>query len=168
MAAEKQAQTGTIPTKQVALLLMISEERVRQLAKMGFIPRAGGGRYNLVAAVQGYIKFLKDEERRTSKSASESRVKDARAAEIERRMAREDRKIIALEEAVWAADKMSGEFLRSISGLPARITRNPSERRRIESICDSERTRLEARFAEIASSVRSGVETDAADDEDDA
>ena len=166
--AEQAAEAGTITTGQAARLLMISDERVRQLTKMGYVPKAAKGRYNLVAVVQGYIKYLKDDERRSSKSAAESRVRDARAAEIERRMAREDRKIIALEEAMTAYDFATGLYLQSISGLPARMTRNTSERRRLEAICDTERQRLATRFAEGASSVRTGVEAFDADDEDDA
>ena len=166
--AEQTEQAGTITTAQAAKLLKVTEDWVRQLSRKGYIPKAARGRFNLVAVVHGYIAYRDDEARRTTKGAAESRVRDARAAEIERRMAREDREIIALEEAAWAFDKASGEYLRSMSGLPARITRNPSERRRIEIICDSERARLEARFGEIASSLRAGGEDDAADDEDDA
>lgn len=167
MAADA-AQTGTITTGQVAKLLMLSDERVRQLTVKGYLPKVSKGRYHLVAVVQGYIRFLKDEERHSSKTAAESRVRDARAAEIERRMAREDRKIIALDEAMAAHDHATGLYLQSISGLPARMTRNASERRRLEAICDTERQRLAARFAERASALRSGVDAFDADDEDDA
>lgn len=168
VSGEQPQQAGTITTSQAARLLMISDERVRQLTKSGFVPKAARGRYNLVALVQGYIRFLKDDERRTSKSAAESRVKDARAAEIERRMAREDRKIIALEEAMAAFDQATGLYLQSLSGLPARMTRNASERRRLEAICDTERERLSHRFAEDASALRTGIEAAGAEDEDDA
>lgn len=168
VSAQAPQQAGTITTSQAARLLMISDERVRQLTKAGFVPRAARGRYNLVALVQGYIRFLKDDERRSSKSAADSRVRDARAAEIERRMAREDRKIIALDEAMAAFDHATGLYLQSLSGLPARMTRNASERRRLEAICDTERERLSHRFAESASALRTGVEAAGAEDEDDA
>lgn len=161
-------QAGTISTAQAARLLMVSDERIRQLAKNGHIPKIAKDRFNLIAVVQGYIRFLKDEERRSSKSAADSRVRDARAAEIERRMAREDRDIIMLDEAMAAYDFATGLYLTSISGLPARMTRNASERRRLEAICDGERQRLADRFAEGASALRSGEAAVDADDEDDA
>ncbi len=150
------AEAGTITTSQAARLLMVSDERVRQLTKAGFVPKAARGRYNLVALVQGYIRFLKDDERRSSKSAADSRVRDARAAEIERRMAREDRKIIALDEAMAAFDQATGLYLQSLSSLPARITRNSAERRRIEAVCDAERQRLSDRFAQSAVTLQTG------------
>lgn len=161
-------QAGTITTTQAARLLMLSDERVRQLTKSGYVPTLAQGRYNLVAVVQGYIKYLKDDERRSSRSVADNRVRDARAAEIERRMAREDRDIIMLDEAMAAYDFATGLYLTSISGLPARMTRNASERRRLEAICDGERQRLADRFAERASALRSGEAAVDADDEDDA
>jgi len=160
-------QAGTITTTQAARLLMLSDERVRQLTKSGYVPTLAQGRYNLVAVVQGYIKYLKDDERRSSRSVADNRVRDARAAEIERRMAREDRDIIMLDEAMAAYDFATGLYLTSISGLPARMTRNASERRRLEAICDGDRQRLADRFAEGASALRSGEAAVDADDEDD-
>lgn len=129
-----EAQSGSITVAQAAKLLMISEDWVWRLAKKGYFTRVSPGRYNLVAVVQGYIRYLKDDERRSSKSAADSRVRDARAAEIERRMAREDRDLIMLDEAIEAYDFATGLFLESISGLPARMTRNAGERRRLEPI----------------------------------
>src|ERR1017187_2372879 len=64
-------------------LLMLSSMRVRQLVEAKWIPKTGT-QYPLSGAVQGYIKFLKDSERRTSKSAGAARVQEARAAGLER------------------------------------------------------------------------------------
>ena len=66
---------GLIPIGQAARLLMISEERIRQLVKQGFIPKPEKrGFVQLVGAVQGYLRYLKDDERRSAKSAADSRV----------------------------------------------------------------------------------------------
>lgn len=161
-------QAGTITTAQAARLLMVTEDWIRQLSRNGYLAKAGRDSFNLVAVVQCYIKYLKDDERRSSRSAADSRVRDARAAEIERRMAREDRDLIMLDEAMAAYDFATGLYLASVSGLPARMTRNASERRRLEAICDGERQRLADRFAEGASALRTGEAAIDADDEDDA
>lgn len=50
--------SNTITTDTVAKLLMITPRRVEQLAKSGALPRVGPSQFALVAAVQGYIKFL--------------------------------------------------------------------------------------------------------------
>ena len=48
----------TLPTRQVAALLGMTTRRVRQLAGDGIIPRAARGRFRLIAAVQGYCRYL--------------------------------------------------------------------------------------------------------------
>lgn len=65
-------QAGTITTAQAARLLMVSDERIRQLAKNGHIPKIAKDRFNLIVVVQGYIRFLKDEERRSSRTTTAS------------------------------------------------------------------------------------------------
>lgn len=165
--AYDEPQAGTISTAQAARLLMVTEDWVRQLSRNGYIAKAARDRYNLVTAVQGYIRFLKDEERRSSKNAADSRVRDARAAEIERRMAREDRKLVDIDEAMAVFDDMSGEMLSFVNGLPAMITRNTGERRRIADIVDQARGRLVARFAESLRVLQAGHPAADADEEDD-
>lgn len=67
--AQSAGQTGTISGEQAARLLMISAERVRRLVNAEYITRAGVGRYPMVGVLQGYIRFLKNEERRTADRA---------------------------------------------------------------------------------------------------
>jgi hypothetical protein len=59
--------SGRIPVGQAARLLMISEERIRQLVKQGYVSRSEKRGYvQLVGAVQGYLRYLKDDELATS------------------------------------------------------------------------------------------------------
>lgn len=90
-----QEQAGMITTAQAAKLLKVSEDWVRQLSRKGYIPKAARGKFNLVSVVHGYIAYRDDDSRRTTKSASESRVRDARADEIERRMRSRSSKIVS-------------------------------------------------------------------------
>lgn len=157
---------GTVSTESLAKLLMLSTDRIRQLARAGHIARAGHGRFILVTAVQGYIKFLKEAEQRASKSTAENRVRDARAAEIERRMAREDRQIVDLDEAMGTLEDISGLMLAALGSLPAQITRNPSERRRIENIVHAAQERLVNRFAQKMAALQTGEDDAVAKDGD--
>lgn len=158
---------NSIDTNTAAALIKVTPRYVRQLASQGWFKQVARDRWNLIEVVQGYIACLKDEGRRTAKSAADSRVRDARAAEIERRMAREDRTVIDLDEAAATVDRVAGEFLQAVGGLPARITRDPRERQRIEAICDAERLRLTDVFAERALALKSGLSADQTLDEDD-
>lgn len=165
MAADK---GNLIDTSTAAALLKVTPRWIQQLAKDGWIKSAGRGKWSLVGVVQGYIDFLKDENARKTKSASQSAVQEARAEEIRRRIAREDRETIDVAEAVESFERATGEFIQSIAGLPARITRNPRERKRIEAICDAERQRITDRFAEIAHTLSTGIAVADPGDEDDA
>ena len=54
------AERATYPQSTIAKLLDLTERRVRQLTAEGVIPRADRGQYELVPAVQGYIRFLRE------------------------------------------------------------------------------------------------------------
>ena len=62
-------RAGTITIDVAAKLLTVTPEWVRQLTKDGWIAKTNRGRYRVVDVVQGYIRFLKDEARRVTKTA---------------------------------------------------------------------------------------------------
>jgi len=51
---------ATQPITVIARLLDLSERRVQQLVHDGVIPKAERGRYELVGAVRGYVRYLRD------------------------------------------------------------------------------------------------------------
>jgi hypothetical protein len=77
------AEAGIISTEVACQLLMLSRQRIDQLVAAGHLQRHAPGRFRTVDVVQGYIRFLRDEDRRSSKSAADSRMRDAKAREIE-------------------------------------------------------------------------------------
>jgi hypothetical protein len=148
-------------------LLMLTPERLGQLAREGRITKDGRDRYPLVPLVQGYITFLKDEERRSSRSAAATRTSDARAREIELRIARTENQLIDFEEHTAVLDELVGMFTVALAGLPAQVTRDLELRRKIEAACHDLRDRLAARAAERSAELRAGgsvAQTDAEDD----
>ena len=50
----------TYPVTVISKLLDLTPRRVQHLANEGVIPRAEKGRYELVPAVQGYIRYLRE------------------------------------------------------------------------------------------------------------
>lgn len=164
--ADEQAQSGMITVGQVAKILMVSEERVRQLVKLGYIPRATKGQYVWIAAVQGYIRFLKEEDRRSSKSASASRLQDAKVAEAEMRMAEKRRELVSVEEATIALDIVMAKVRDEFTGLPARVTRDMDLRRKLEAEANGSLNRIadsltaSAEFIEKGGDLPSGWSAD--------
>jgi hypothetical protein len=70
--------------------------------------------------VQGYIRFRNDSDRRAQKSAADSRVRDARAREIELRNAVREGRLIEIDETMAIVEEMIGLFRAETAGLPAR------------------------------------------------
>jgi hypothetical protein len=136
MAEPDQQQAGYITLEQACRLVMLSNERIRQLVRDGYIPKPAKNSYPLVGVVQGYIRFLRDEDRRSSKVASESGLKQARQAEIEMRMAERRRDLVARPDAEAAMDDVVGQINQEFSGFAARVTRDPGMRRQIETKLD--------------------------------
>lgn len=130
MAEEK---SDLITVEVAARLLMLSGERIRQLSKAGYIPMPVRGKTTIVGAVQGYIRFLKDDARKNTKSEAASRAVDARAEEIQLKIAERKRELIPREDAILAMDLVVGEVNKVLTSLPARITRDVALRREIEA-----------------------------------
>ena len=160
--------SGKVASKEVACrLLMLTPRRVEQLAAEGWFQKDGRGRYPIVPLVQGYIRFLKDEARRSSKSAAASRVQDSRAREIDLRVARQEHRLINIDEHDAVVDELIGMFTTALNGLPAQVTRDPDERRKIAKACNETRQRLATRAAERSTELRASGEVAAPDAEDD-
>lgn len=150
---------GEIDAPSAARLLTITDTRLRQLVKDGWIKSTGKrGIYNTVECVQGYINFLRDESRRASKSKAESRVREARAQEIELRMAERARNLIPVEDANAAVDHVFGALKAELIGIPARCTRDLATRRVMEEEIDAALERACERIGEAEAAVRAGVD----------
>ena len=143
---EQSSAAGMMTLAQASTLLMVSDQWVRDLAKKGYVPAPERGMVPLVATVQGYIRWLKDEERRTSKTAAASAVQQARAEEIRLRIAREQGKLIDLEDTERAFADILGAWRGELAGLPGAVTRDLTLRASIEQYIDGMCSRLQARF----------------------
>jgi phage terminase Nu1 subunit (DNA packaging protein) len=108
------------------------------LAKDGVLPAPlGRGRFLVADSVRAYVKFLRDENRRTSKTAASSRVAEARAREIELRTARASGEVVDVAEAFATLDEIVGVVVAGLSSLPARVSRDPLVRQKIELEVDA-------------------------------
>lgn len=145
-----QQQPGVVNTEQAARLLMIGGERVRQLAKEGWIARIERDRYHLVDVVQGYLRYRNSEDRRASKTGADARVREARAEEINLRVGQRSGNLMEHAEHVAMIHELCGMVRAELGGLPARITRELVERRKIEQAIYELLERLAARAEEMA------------------
>lgn len=123
-------------------LLMIGPDRIRQLVKAGYIQKVKPGFTTIVSAVQGYIRFLKDEDRKNTQKGAAGKATEARTREIELRIAERKRDLIPQEDARAAIAQITATMRAEFTGLPARWTRDMAERRRLEQEVDASFERI--------------------------
>jgi hypothetical protein len=156
-----------ISTKLAGVLLKLTQPRLSQLEAAGFIARVGPGRWRLLDLVQGYIRSLKDDTKRSSQTVTLSAVQAARAREIEMRIAREEHKLIDLDEALSVLDETVGGMKADFDGLAASVTRDPALRSMIEVKVDEIYRRHADGLDQKARSLRTSGVAFSADPEDD-
>lgn len=146
----------TLNATQVAALLTLSIERVRQLVNSGYIPRVGKAKYPVVGVVQGYIRFLKDEDKRTSKSAADDSLKAVRQREVEIRIAKEEGRLVDMSDVEAAFGSILGTLRAELSGVPASVTREASLRSAIDHAQSAAFGRAQKKFQDASLELRAG------------
>ncbi|EFO32120.1 conserved hypothetical protein [Roseibium sp. TrichSKD4] len=167
--ARKAPFPETVGSAEMAKLLGVTTRRLTQLVKEGVLVKEGRGSFSVCECIQAFTDFkVRTSVEQAAPSAAE-KVHQRIEQILARKLARDDRELISLEEAIDAFEDISGQFLVCLSGLPSRLGRNDlQERRRIEKILDVERERLSGSFTKRALALRAGVAAFEADEEDDA
>lgn len=156
-------QTALITTDECAALFLLGPTRVRQLAQQGYLPKVAKGVFPLREAVQGYVKFLRAEDRQSSKTAADSRVKDARASLFELQAAERRRDLIPVEEAKEVMGELVSFLADALAGISLRATRDLELRRAIEVEVNGARERIANQMAALARTLRTGKPDNQAD-----
>jgi hypothetical protein len=126
------ANRYTTTTPALAQCFGLSLERIRQLAREGWFKALAPGKYDFIEAAGGYIKFLRDQDRRSSKSSADTRIKDAKAKDIEVRTAQRLGRLVPLETFEEMIDTIAGMVRTEFAGLATVVTRDLILRRIIE------------------------------------
>lgn len=127
--------------------------RISQFVAEGWLHHAGRkGRYRWFDANQSYVKYLRDDSRKTSKSASDSRMRDAKAREIEIRTQQRLSRLVPLEIYEEMIDNFAGMVRSEFAGLAAASTRDLTMRRIIKREVNARLRRI-AEFA-MAQAIR--------------
>lgn len=153
---EDGARQGEITIEQAGRLLELSAERIRQLIKSGYIEKTRHGHTTLVSAVRGYVRFLKEAASDRTQNAAENRVREARAKEIEMRLARDARDLVAQDEALLAMTMLATFVAQQFQGLPARITRDMALRKVIEAELHGAQENIAAALGKLSGFVQDG------------
>jgi hypothetical protein len=158
--ADGQRPNDEITVDTAAALLELTPQRIRQLVQAGFIKMHRRNHTTITSTVRGYVRFLKDEARKASQAGAAERARDARAREIEQKIAERDRRLIPVEEAELAMDLLVGAVNREMDGMAARVTRDLSLRRVIEADVHGAKNRIADALAEGKGFARTGRDAD--------
>lgn len=167
----KAAINETVSVKVLANVLGITERWVQQLEKQGILEKVGRGRYNLAAAVQGYIAFKIESE--VARAAPEEtspgeRVKTERARKLKLENDEKELRLVQTPDAVAALDAIVGPLMADLAGVPARATDDVALRRNVEDAIGSVLQGLADRFEKAGADLQSGRDPLSSADEDDA
>ena len=111
----------------------LAASRISQFVAEGWLRATGRkGQYNWFEANQSYVRWLRDQDRKTSKSASDSRMRDAKAHEIEIRTQQRLSRLVPLDVYDEMIDSFAGVVRSEFAGLAATATRDLTMRRIIE------------------------------------
>jgi hypothetical protein len=161
------AQATTYNAVQMAGALALTDPRVRQLTAEGRIKTISKGKYDRDATTRDYVIWLRDQNKLANTSTSESRVREARASEIEIRTAARTRRLVTLDEALESNALVCGLVRTEFGGLAAQLTRDLGLRRDIEKAVNGCLARIAARLIEEAAALRAGrAAVDAVADDD--
>lgn len=132
-------------------ILGITRRRVSQLVEEGFIAKRSRGTTTIADAAQGYSRYWQEKAMAETKTSAESRVRDARAREIEMRNEERMRKLIPIEDHTAVVDYVVGAVHVAFNSIPARLTRDIEQRRKIE-------VEIDGAFKQIAKACRAGAD----------
>jgi len=149
----------TLSTAQVALLLKVTPAWVRELSRAGHITKTGRDRFELVASVHGCLDYIRDEQRRSTKSASASRVQDARAREIQLRVAEREGRLVDLVEHQDLFVEVFGALKAGLAGVPAEVTADRAMRGKIEAAINHVLQHAAERFEAAAEETAAGAKS---------
>ena len=141
--------TGKTPgasQAQVAQHLDVSQPRVAQFVGEKVFKPLPNRKLDLDACRISYIRWLRDETRKSTQSAAAARVQDARAKSIELRTAREEGRVWDAEETKAVIQDILGSYRSELEGVAAGSTRDLPTRAAIQQQIDDAMDRCRARF----------------------
>lgn len=113
--------------------LDLTRQRVTALANDGILTRKEDGTFDLDESRIAYVRFLRQAaSRRAINGDSGAKLREARAREIELRIAREAGDLVLIEDVESVIQEATTIFVSELNALPAACTRDPALRKVIE------------------------------------
>lgn len=151
----------------IAALLGVSERRVRQIAAALKIEPAVRGQFPVAKIVRAALHIAGRQREPTAITEAKARATNARAEQMEMRLAQSRRELVSVDDFHFVFDAMMAALVAELNALPARVTRDVQMRRVLEADIDAMRNRLAAAMRRKDAELR-GKQPTEADDADEA
>ena len=144
----------TLPVAAFAAVVALPEAEVRDLIRRGVLPKANRGRLPLIEAVRAVIAHTKADVQNSSLAAAQEQAKGARADASELALAIDRRDLVADHEVEASVDHVAATVVRALASIPARVTRDVPDRRRVEEALRAVQGAIADDLARIAGEAR--------------
>lgn len=149
-----------IAVNDFADLLGVTPRTVRNQINEGIITRTGRGRIALKSSVRALLDTARQDRPESSLDRARARALDARTRAQELRIAREDRTLISMEDALAAIEEVTATFVVAVESLPTRLTRNLQIRAELEEIVFVIRQEVSEKIHKRADELAKGIDHD--------
>lgn len=159
-----------ISTADLAEVLGVTERRIQQLAGAGVLRRQAHGEWVLPESVQAFLEYrLQSEIRKVTKGVANGadRLKEIKARREELRLARDERELVPLVDAIFAMDQLAGTLALEVNNVPARFSRDLDERDRLQAEIDDVLKTVASRIQKCGAALRASLDVDPPGGEDD-
>ena len=159
---------AALKTEQAASLIGVTDRYVRQLVQEGRIKRDANGVLTVFAVVSGYLEAKDREIEQIRLKAADNEVRRAKASLLNMSLAEKQRELVPRDETEEFVGLLIGEIVSRLQGLPARYTRDVSERRRLEDLISNVRGEVADIARKLGEAFRTGADLVDTAGEDDA
>lgn len=130
----RRRKVAPVTASALAQHLGVSRQYVARLADEQTIVRQDDGLFDQDAARLAYLNWLRSPERRSARSAADSKFTEAKTTLLEIRMQEKLGKLVPVEVLEDSVDIIVGMYRTELVSLPARFTRDVRERHRLEGL----------------------------------
>jgi phage terminase Nu1 subunit (DNA packaging protein) len=155
-----------VPLQTLAKLMGVTPARVHQLEREGIIVKLGRDQYDALDCLPRFIAYVREENKRNTKGEAAKKVHDVKAREIEIRIAKEEGRLIDLEDVEAVMSETYGAFRSEMDGLPAAFTRDLDQREKLERLIHGSFDRVRRRLDEAKADNFSGEDSSAVEAEE--
>lgn len=157
---ENTSMPDEVPIDDFAKLIGVTPRTIRNYVAEGTVTSGGRGKVRLNPSIRDLIAAARVARPDSQLDRARARALDARTRAAEQRIAREDRTLISMDDALAAIEEVTATFVVAVESLPARLTRNLQIRTELEDIVFKVREEVAEKIGKRANNLQNGVEHD--------